>query len=149
MAKGIVSGTNPPENKGTIKASINGEEKEFVYNVKAGHTQGGYQPKEGHRVDFIPDEVNKVATGIKRDDPMPPSARLSASASIVEKGSRVQLTYSTDPNAKSAIIMPEPGEVPVGDGVVTVVVEADTTYKLTVTNADGSMDVVSVTVFIK
>lgn len=50
-AKGIVTGTNPPENKGTIKSATN---ETYHYNVDAGHTVDGYRPKAGDEVEFTP-----------------------------------------------------------------------------------------------
>lgn len=147
MAKGTVTSTNKPENKGTIKASINGQDELFNYNVQAGHTEGGYTPKEGDKVDFVPGN-GSVATNVKRDVVSPPDAVIKSDRLEVRAGEEVTLYYFCDPNAKSAEIQPTVGRVPPGEGRQVVGVRETTIFRLNVVNADNTPDTASCTVFV-
>jgi hypothetical protein len=65
MATGIVSWINPPENKGKITRTDDGSNAEFEYAINAGSTIGGYIPKMGDLVIFIPNS-GKTAGGIQK-----------------------------------------------------------------------------------
>lgn len=147
MSKGKVIGTNPPENKGTIQADDN--QLNYIYNVKAGHTVGGYTPKAGDIVNFIKDDTNKVATGVEKVVVKSPDCTLAAKPNPVDKTLITVLYYSTS-NATGADIQPNIGQVPVGENqtVVDVRITADTKFTLTVRDDNGNSEVCSVTVFL-
>lgn len=147
MAKGTVTSTNKPENKGTIKASINGQDELFNYNVQAGHTEGGYTPKEGDKVDFVPGN-GSVATNVKRDVILPPDAVIKADRLEVRAGETFNLYYFCDREAKSAEIQPTIGRVNPGEGSVATAIRETTIFRLNVINSDDTPDTSSCTVFV-
>ncbi|HYG52948.1 MAG TPA: hypothetical protein VD905_18735 [Flavobacteriales bacterium] len=146
MAVGKVNSTNPPENAGKIKANINGQEEEFVYNVKAGHTKDGYTPKVGDDVNFTPGGSN-VATGIEKLVTKDPTCRLSGPSQPVPAGTRVTLTYETF-NATRAVFDNGIGEVPVGQGSILYTVTGDVRITLTVSNNSGQSESTTITIFV-
>jgi len=146
MAIGRVNQTNPPENAGKIRASINGQEEEFVYNVKAGHTKDGYQPKEGDDVDFLPGS-NNVATGVTKLMTKNPTATLSGPSAPVDRGTTVTIKYETF-NATKAIFDNGIGDVPVGSGTIQYTVNQDVKLTLTVSNDAGQTESTTVALFI-
>ena len=144
--KGKVTWTNPPQNAGKIKASVNGQEEEFTYNVKAGHTKNGYTPKTGDDVQFDIDGSH-VARNIEKLITRNPSCALAGPSAPVAKGTMVTITYETF-NATRAVFDNGIGNVPVGTGSVNVVVNADTKVTLTVYDDVGLTESCSVTIFV-
>ena len=77
-------------------------------------------------------------------DPIRPTVTLSASADSIEQGETATLTWSST-NAASATITPDIGEV-AASGSQDVSPRATTTYRITVTTAEGQRATASVTV---
>ncbi len=144
--KGKVSWTNPPENAGKIKAVINGQEEEFTYNVKAGHTKGGYSPKVGDDVQFDTDGSH-VARNIEKLVTRTPSCALIGPSAPVLKGTSVSIAYETF-GAVKAEFDNGIGPVPVGSGVFSMVVNADIQVTLTVYDDMGRSESCKVTIFV-
>jgi hypothetical protein len=147
MAKGKVTMTNPPENKGVI--TIDGGTDTFNYNVKAGDTVGGYVPKVGDDVDFTPDYPGKRARGVAKVVPADQlGCTLDAAPDTVPAGgARVTLNYTTN-LAVRASIQPNVGEVPVGVGSTVTEVKEETKFTITVMDDAGNSANSSVTVFV-
>jgi hypothetical protein len=82
MATGIVSWINPPENKGKITRSDDGSNEEYEYAVNAGSTLGGFIPKMGDIVIFLPGS-GKSATGIEKQVLVPQILSFSMKESIL------------------------------------------------------------------
>lgn len=145
MAKGKVTNTNPPENKGVI--TLDGGSDTYNYNVKAGHTVGGYVPQINDEVNFTEGSGN-VATGVSKIETTNPACVMGADPVFVNKGEATVLTYSTF-NATRADIQPNIGAVPVGSSqTVRVVVSVDTKYVLTVQNDEQKQAYSAVMVFV-
>ena len=73
-AIGRVQWVNPPENTGMIMRTDDpADQTEYVYNIKAGHTVGGYVPKLGDCVEFLA-EPGQTATQVRKIEPGSPQA---------------------------------------------------------------------------
>ena len=82
--------------------------------------------------------------GIDGGHPPPPTVTLSASPKSIDRGQSTTLSWSST-SAESAEIEPDIGEVPTS-GTRRVSPNATTTYRITVTGADGQTATASVTV---
>ena len=82
--------------------------------------------------------------GLDGGRPPPPTVTLSASPTSIDRGQSTTLTWSST-SAESAKIEPDIGAVPTS-GTRKVSPNATTTYRITVTGADGQMRTASVTV---
>ena len=82
--------------------------------------------------------------GIDGGHPPPPTVTLSASPTSIDRGQSTTLTWSSR-NAESAEITPDIGMVPTS-GSRKVSPNVTTTYRITVTGADGQTATASVTV---
>ena len=82
--------------------------------------------------------------GIEGGQAPSPTVKLSASPASIERGQSATLTWSST-SAESAEIEPDIGEVPTS-GTRKVSPNATTTYRITVTGADGQTKTASVTV---
>ena len=83
-------------------------------------------------------------SGIDGGQAPPPTVTLSASPTSIDRGQSVTLTWSST-SAESAEITPDIGMVPMA-GSRTVSPSVTTTYRITVTGADGQTATASVTV---
>lgn len=145
MAKGVVSWTNPPDNKGKIVRTDDGTSNEYEYNVNAGDTVGGYIPRVGDIVTFTPIETpSRRATYVQ--EATLPLGILNFQAVRNSDGSHF-LYWSTQ-GASAAIIMP--GNIDVSDklpdGSITITSPTATTYTLTVYDTAGNSNSASDTV---